>query len=30
MVEWLLGDERNKAYLEQQLTARASGTFFQV
>ncbi|CAF1042683.1 unnamed protein product [Rotaria sordida] len=30
MVEWLLGDERNKAYEEQQLTAAASGHFFRV
>jgi hypothetical protein len=30
MVEWLLGAERNKAFREQQLTATASGSFFQV
>ena len=30
MVDWLLGDERNKASQEQQLTARASGNFFAV
>ncbi|CAF1556272.1 unnamed protein product [Rotaria magnacalcarata] len=29
MVEWLLGEEHNKAYLEQQLTSAASGVFFQ-
>jgi len=30
MVEWLLGDEHNKAFREQQLTATASGSFFSV
>ena len=30
MVDWLLGDERNKAFREQQLTATASGNFFKV
>lgn len=30
MVDWLLGDERNKAFQEQQLTATASGNFFAV
>lgn len=30
MVDWLLGDERNKAFREQQLTATASGNFFRV
>ena len=30
MVDWLLGDERNKAFREQQLTATASGNFFAV
>ena len=29
MIEWLLGDEQNKSYQEQQLTATASGNFFQ-
>ncbi|CAF3390913.1 unnamed protein product [Rotaria socialis] len=29
MVEWLLGDKRNRPYQEQQLTAAASGHFFQ-
>ncbi|CAF3001819.1 unnamed protein product [Rotaria socialis] len=29
MVEWLLGEEHNRAYLEQQLTSTASGRFFQ-
>ena len=30
MVEWLLGDECNRPYREQQLLAVASGRFFQV
>ncbi|CAF1171543.1 unnamed protein product [Rotaria sp. Silwood1] len=30
MVEWLLGYEHNKDYIEQQLTAAASGNFFKV
>jgi hypothetical protein len=30
MVEWLLGDENNRPYQQQQLTATASGNFFQV
>ncbi|CAF4829654.1 unnamed protein product [Rotaria socialis] len=30
MVEWLLGDKRNRPYQEQQLTAAASGHFFQL
>ncbi|UJR21723.1 hypothetical protein I4U23_024800 [Adineta vaga] len=30
MVEWLLGEDHNIAYQEQQLTAAASGNFFQV
>ncbi|CAF3432259.1 unnamed protein product [Rotaria sp. Silwood1] len=30
MVEWLLGDEKNRAYREQQLTAAACGNFFKV
>lgn len=30
MVDWLLGDERNRAYRKQQLTATASGNFFRV
>jgi hypothetical protein len=30
MVEWLLGDKYNQDYREQQLTAAASGNFFQV
>jgi hypothetical protein len=30
MVEWLLGDEGNRPYREQQLTAAASGNFFKV
>jgi hypothetical protein len=30
MVEWLLGDETNRAYQEEQLTAAASGNFFKV
>jgi hypothetical protein len=30
MVEWLLGDENNQAFREQQLTAAATGKFFQV
>jgi hypothetical protein len=30
MVEWLLGDELNRSFQQQQLTAAASGNFFQV
>jgi hypothetical protein len=30
MVEWLLGDELNQSFRQQQLTAAASGNFFQV
>ncbi|CAF0874251.1 unnamed protein product [Rotaria sordida] len=30
MVEWLLGDEKNLPYREQQLTAAACGNFFKV
>ena len=30
MVEWLLADECSRPYREQQLTAIASGHFFQV
>ena len=30
MVEWLLGAENNQPYIEQQLTAAASGNFFKV
>jgi len=30
MVEWLLGDEHNRSYQQQQLTASASGNFFKV
>ena len=30
MVEWLLGDEANRPYREQQLTAVASGSFFRM
>jgi hypothetical protein len=30
MVEWLLGDEHIRLYREQQLTATASGCFFQL
>lgn len=30
MVEWLLGDENNRAYRRQQIISAASGNFFKV